>query len=55
MPKSNWKAKSSRVNLEDKLAEIWEQVNRDALQSVFFEWMARLEQVTEYEGDYSIN
>jgi hypothetical protein len=41
--------------LEYKFTDIWEHVSRDALQSVFFEWMERLEWVIEHEGDYDIN
>jgi hypothetical protein len=39
-------------DLEDKLTDIWGHISRDVLQSVFFEWMERLEWVIEHEGDY---
>jgi hypothetical protein len=42
-------------HLEDKLTDIWERVSRDVLQSVFFEWMERLEWVIEHEAGYYIN
>jgi hypothetical protein len=44
-----------KSDLEDKLTDIWECVSRDVLQSIFFEWLERLEWVLEHEGDYYIN
>jgi hypothetical protein len=42
-------------DLEDKLTEVWGSVSEDILQSVFHEWMKRLEWVREHEGEYYIN
>jgi hypothetical protein len=42
-------------DLEDKLTVIWEHMSRDVLQSVFFEWMERLEWTVKHEGDCHIN
>jgi hypothetical protein len=43
-------------DLENKLADIWEHVRRDVLQSVFLEWMERLEWVSSMrENVISIN
>jgi hypothetical protein len=42
-------------DLEDKLTEVWEHVTEDVLQSVFSEWIARLEWVIAHEGEYYLN
>jgi hypothetical protein len=40
---------TSEDGLEDKLTEVSETVNGDLLQSMFYEWMARLEWAIEHE------
>jgi histone-lysine N-methyltransferase SETMAR len=42
-------------DLEDKLTEVWEHVTEDVLQSVFYEWIARLEWVIAHGGEYYLN
>jgi hypothetical protein len=37
-------------DLEDKLTEVWGRLREDVFQSVFHEWMERLEWVREHEG-----
>jgi hypothetical protein len=46
---------TSRDDLEGALTEVWENVSRDVLQSLFHEWMARREWVMEHRGDYDTN
>jgi hypothetical protein len=41
--------------LEGKLADIWEQVHWNVLQSVLFGWMERVEWVIGHEGNYCFN
>jgi hypothetical protein len=40
---------------EDKVTDVWQNVSEDLLQSVFCEWMGRLEWVMEHNGEYYIN
>jgi hypothetical protein len=46
---------TSEGDLESALTDVWENLSRDVLQSMFHEWIARLEWVMEYHGDYYIN
>jgi hypothetical protein len=46
---------TSEDDLEGALTDIWENVGRDVPQSVFHEWMARLEWVMEHHRDYYIS
>jgi hypothetical protein len=42
-------------DLENKSTEVGGSVSEDVLQSVFQEWMERLEWVREHEGEYPIH
>jgi hypothetical protein len=46
---------TSEDDLEGQLTEVSETVHGDLLQSVFSEWMSRLECVTERKGEYFTN
>jgi hypothetical protein len=46
---------TSEDNLEDKLTEVWETFSEDIIESLFDEWMLRLERVIEPEGEYYID
>jgi hypothetical protein len=42
-------------DVEDRLTEVWANVIGDLVQSVFYGWIARLEWISEHEGEYQIN
>jgi hypothetical protein len=46
---------TSEDDPEGALTDVWENVSRDVLHSVFHEWMTRLEWVIKHHGDYYID
>jgi hypothetical protein len=46
---------TSEDNLEDKLTKVWETFREDIIESLFDEWMSRLESVIEPEREYYID
>jgi hypothetical protein len=41
--------------ITNAVQEIWREVTLERLQSVFFNWIERLEYVIEHDGEYYIN
>jgi hypothetical protein len=46
---------TSEDDLEDKLTELWETGSADLLETMFYDWMRRLEWVIEHEGGNYVN
>jgi hypothetical protein len=46
---------SAVEEIMNAMQEIWREVTLERLQSVFFNWIERLEYVIEHDGQYYIN